>query len=111
MAAWSPVNTLPDLAGLVAAKPAATFAAPAPAAAPAPFAAPLGYATPGSMTNSGVALTTRSMDMLRQTRPWARFLSIMMLIGAGLMLVGGFAMMVMGAGSSAAARRPASRRS
>lgn len=39
----------------------------------------------------------RSANMLRQTKPWVRFISVMMFIGSAFMVLGGFFMMVSGA--------------
>lgn len=40
-----------------------------------------------------------TVEMLRQTKPWVRFLSIMGFIGAGMMILGGLIMGVAGAAS------------
>ena len=119
MANWQPAGTVPDLMPRAAAAAAGApssapvFSAPtvsiseAPAAqsqqaaypnasydsAPAaagPYAqpgyAPLSYASPGQGV---VMVSERGLELLRQTRPWARFISIMMLIGGALYAVFG----------------------
>ena len=44
-----------------------------------------------------IILTNKGMKFLRQTRPWARFMSIIVFIGAGLMLLAGIMMFLFGA--------------
>jgi hypothetical protein len=73
MTDWVPASQAP---GLSAAPPAA-------GADPHPPGV-IGYAAP---TSEGVFATPRAMEMLRKTRPWARFLSVVIFIGAGLMLL------------------------
>ena len=52
------------------------------------------YATPrqaipyASHTGSDVPVTPRTLDLLRQTRPWVLFIAILMFIWAGIMCVG-----------------------
>lgn len=36
----------------------------------------------------------RSVNMLRQTKPWVRFMSVIMFIGSGFMILGGLVMMI-----------------
>lgn len=60
----------------------------APNAPASAGAADLGYHS-GEMMASG-----RAIDMLRQTGPWVRFLSILMFIGAGLFALIAFVIMV-----------------
>jgi hypothetical protein len=83
MAQWAALNTVPELAGV----------ARAPAA--------LNYAMPAS-AGAGVLATPVSLDMLRKTKPWVRLVSIVMLIGAGLMLVFG----ILAIGMSATSNTP-----
>jgi GYF domain 2 len=64
----------------------------APAVVPAGYVpvagtAPLGYYEPAG--KGEVNLTRRAMEMLRQTKPWARFVSIMLYIVAALFTGGG----------------------
>ena len=47
--------------------------------------------TTGDVVSQGVTL------QLQKTKPWVRFMSVLMFIGAGLMLLGGIAMGVLGA--------------
>lgn len=71
---WVPARQAPELS-----------ASPSPASFPSPYpTGVIGYAAP---TSDGVFATPRALDMLRQTRPWARFLSIIIFIGSGLMFV------------------------
>ncbi len=80
------------------------YLAPAPTAAQGtadPYASPPagGYGSPplggyGPTTNQRVEVSDASVDMLRQTRPWVLFLSVMSFIGAGLTFLGGIAVMV-----------------
>lgn len=94
MVAWVPVSQVSGLSAAPAAAPfpIAATAAPAPAiAAPTPQSDPalaqLAYATPVSMSGAGVMATGRSLDLLRQTRPWVRLISIVMLVLIGLFVV------------------------
>ena len=95
MANWVRAAEVNGLAFAAAAP--APFVAGAPAAAqppyaPIPTAAPvdpslLGYYAP---TGKGdVNLNRRGLEMLRQTKPWVRFMSVIMFILAGFMVVGG----------------------
>jgi hypothetical protein len=45
----------------------------------------------------GIALTSEAQQYLNQTRPWARFVSIMMFIGSGFAALLGLGMIVLGA--------------
>lgn len=57
---------------------------------------------PGSGTGVGgfgataVSLTDRGEQYLEQTRPWVRFMSVMMFIGAGLLVLLGISLMLAG---------------
>jgi len=42
-----------------------------------------------------ILLTEKGQKFLNQTRPWVRFLSIMVFIGAGFMVIGGLAMLLL----------------
>ena len=81
-----------------------------PYASPA-LTAPYGSPGPGMpyRTDDRAEVSDAAVEMLRQTKPWVTFLSIMAFIGSGLMLLGGGAMMLMGAitgGKSTAAALP-----
>ncbi len=54
-------------------------------------------ATKSSDVGGSDASMTRVADMLRQTKPWVRLISVLMLIGSAFMVFGGVAMMAMGA--------------
>lgn len=43
--------------------------------------------------HDSITCTPRTIHLLRQTRPWARIMAIMIFIAAGLMILGGVAMM------------------
>lgn len=62
-----------------------------PVSSPNPYQAPAGNLTGG--TGFGAAapgtVTAKTIEMLRQTGPWVRFLSILGFVLAALMLVGG----------------------
>lgn len=56
----------------------------------------LTYEGPSSPT--GIVATAKSLEMLRQTKPWVWFMGILLFIGGGLMVVGGLiASVVIGA--------------
>jgi hypothetical protein len=111
LAEWTPVSRLPEVAAAPAAavppRPAVIHAAPAPAPSHDPYAgqvnpygAPaaggsslLSYQTPGGMDTP---VSPRALEMLRQTKPWVRFISVLTFIVAGLMALGGFGMLVGG---------------
>ena len=66
--------------------------APATPASAAPSVGTLHY----SMPSSGLpAFTAQAMEMLRQTRPWVRFMGIMLYIIAGLSAAGGIVLFVL----------------
>jgi hypothetical protein len=48
-----------------------------------------------------IPVTPLMIDHLRATKPWVRFISILMFISVGFMFLGGLAMMFLGAMSSA----------
>jgi hypothetical protein len=59
---------------------------------------PIEYASPGMLQYSSrqmeaLMFTPRAMDMLRQTRPWVRLVSILMFIGAALAILGVLSML------------------
>jgi len=69
-----------------------------------PYASPALTASYGSpdpgmpyRTDDRAEVSDAAVEMLRQTKPWVTFLSVMAFIGSGLMLLGGGAMMLMGA--------------
>ena len=41
-----------------------------------------------------VAATARALDMLRETRPWVRFVSVLMFVAVGLMILSGLVLLV-----------------
>ena len=86
MSAWTPAGQVPALSGGGGGGPSM-----------------LGYRG-AEMGNSG--LSQHAMEMLRQTKPWTRFVSIMMFIGAGFMILGGVGMMAVGATMGFGRRSP-----
>ena len=74
------------------------YSAPAPEA---PYGSPpaggYGGGIPGGVTEDRATVTEMAVEMLRQTKPWVMFLSVMSFIGSGLMLLGGIFMIVAGA--------------
>lgn len=84
---WVKVATVPELQTARSTAEAVGVANAAPAAA-------LSYQSVGV---GEVMANSRAIDMLRQTGPWVRFMSVLMFIGSALMIVGGVAMMAIGA--------------
>jgi hypothetical protein len=66
-----------------------------------PYQTPSFSADKASVADSDLKLD-RKAEMLRQTKPWVRFMSVMMLIGSVFMVLGGIVLMV----SSAAGAFP-----
>lgn len=54
------------------------------------------YDTPGIPQQTGVTATAATLDHLRRTKPWVRFISVMCFIGGALLLVAGFLFAVIG---------------
>jgi uncharacterized membrane protein (DUF485 family) len=52
-------------------------------------------------------VSEQSVEMLRQTRPWVMLMGVLCFIGSAFMLLGGFAMLAMGALASATAKSAA----
>jgi hypothetical protein len=96
MPQWQPAGQVPELAGGFAGSRAAP-----PAAVPVRPAV-IGYSSPSSQT--GIVCTNRALEMLRQTKPWVRLMSIVILVVAGLVALGGLclggAIMIGGASRS-----------
>ena len=67
-----------------------------PPVAQAPYAS---YVQPVA---AGTSVSEGAIEMLRLTRPWVMFMSVVFFLGAGLMLLGGLAVMAMSALASAA---------
>ncbi len=49
-----------------------------------------------STSDAPGSVASTTIDLLRQTRPWVRFMSVMSFIGSGFMLIFGVAVMVIG---------------
>ena len=85
MSQWLAASQVPALAG----------AAHAPQAAATPYggASTLGY----QGTDTGTSgISQRALDMLRQTKPWTRFFSILIFIFVGIIVLVALGMLVMG---------------
>ncbi len=69
------------------------------------------YATPvaGNYSSPNAGNSAISQGVLQQlagTKPWVRFISVMMFIGAGFLLLGGLAMGLMGGAIASASKNP-----
>jgi hypothetical protein len=72
------------------------YSPPSPYAAPAPTAP--GYLEPPAMAPGPAgAVSETAVELLRQTRPWVIFLSVLCFVGSGLCLLAGLFMLVAGA--------------
>lgn len=87
MQTWTAASKVPDLqaSGAASAEQAAAPAAPSPV---------LHYSMPQT---EPLVVTPHAIEMLRQTRPWARFIAVLTFIGAGLMIVAALGLLVVGA--------------
>jgi hypothetical protein len=108
-AAAAPAAPQPQYAPAAAYQPAQatypqpSYAQPAYAAGPygqagpaqPAYGSPLSYASPGQ---GPLSASPRALEMLRQTRPWVLFLSILMFIGIGLYAVMGIFYLIMSIG-------------
>ena len=83
---WIAASTVPGLfpSGETA---AAAMGGPAPTPAQAPAFAQLAGVLPYQGGGVPVGVSATTMDVLRRTRPWVLFLSILGFIGTGLMLI------------------------
>jgi len=74
------------------------YSAPAPEG---PYGNPpaggYGGGVPGGVTGDRADVTEMAVEMLRQTKPWVMFLSVMSFLGSAFMLLGGIFMIVAGA--------------
>lgn len=87
MSEWLPARRVPALVFPAAAPAPASEPAYAETFAPAAPAQvqSLAYQTPGG---DATPVTRRTIDMLRQTRPWVILFAVLMFLGAGLLLIG-----------------------
>ena len=70
-----------------------------------PYAPPGAASGPAQMASAGATsagLSELAIEMLRQTRPWVLFLGILSFIGAGLVVIAGIGVAVMGLVAGAA---------
>ena len=88
LAEWTPAARVPALAHVFGGAPMGQMGSPLDALGNANM---LNYR---GMDTGGSGLSPRATDLLRQTKPWARFIAIIMFIGAGFMLIGGLGFMV-----------------
>jgi hypothetical protein len=103
MADWLPASQVDKLRESSYLNPTPAMAAGAPqpvtgVGGHAGAASGMQYARPGVLNYSmpqmeSLAFTPRAMDMLRATKPWVRFISILILIGAVFLI--GFAVLIM----------------
>src|SRR5262249_52791165 len=82
---WLPAGRVPLLKDLLS-QPA--LSAPIPEGDPA-NAVPADVLQYSSPNVEMFTVTARALEMLRKTRPWVRFISILMMVFAGLMLLMG----------------------
>lgn len=74
------------------------YLAPAEAPpAPDPNLHPYGYGTGGGAGGNRAEVSDMACEMLRSTKPWVTFLSVMSFIGSAFMLLGGLFVMAAGA--------------
>ncbi len=84
---WTPAGQIPQIIGGAAAPPQAT---PGYGGYQSQSAAQsLSYST------GGVMATARAMDLLRQTKPWARLMGVVAIVMSGLIMVLGLALIGM----------------
>jgi len=62
---------------------------------------PVPHPNPPSPTPGGPGISPRTSEALRRTRPWVMFMSILMWVGVGFMLIGGVFMLFAGVAGSA----------
>ena len=77
-----------------------SFGAPEPN--PNPYSSPAtgprpGFIEPPSSNDPPIVVTKYMLEMLRQTKPWVRFMSVMGFLGAALMMILGAFMIILGA--------------
>jgi hypothetical protein len=68
-----------------------------------PYSSPVSHAQPPSFSTSS-AISQGVLAQLAGTKPWVRFMSVLMFIGAGFMLLGALIMLVMGGTIAASAK-------
>jgi hypothetical protein len=96
---WKPIRDVPELQAALTSR-AAALRAPAAASTVTP-----GYASPNAAqplayqnlrSDTGLVVSSLAIEMLRQTKPWVRFVSVMLFVNCGLIVLA--AMFVMLAG-------------
>jgi hypothetical protein len=112
---WKKVKDVPELAAAMRPTQKPTAAAPAPVAQPThpqpatqptyqPQGQPLQYQQAYSPSGQ-LMFTPRAMEMLRQTKPWVRFLAIMGFIITGFVVLAALVMLILGLGGMASGGR------
>lgn len=90
MANWTAIQEVPEL------QPAPTPIAPQPN----PYAAPQTNVNPPAQAETQAAgpVTAEAVELLRKTKPWVRFFSVLGIIGIVLMALGAMAMVLLNFG-------------
>ena len=68
-----------------------------------PYSSPTPYVQPPSFSTSA-AVSQGVLAQLAGTKPWVRFMSVLMFVGAGFMLLAGLVMLVAGGSIAASAK-------
>lgn len=114
--AWTPASQVPALLPAPAPPPAPVYTPPPPAPAPvyappppapaprpvpapqpAPVPQPAWAPSPQQAPVAGGDVSQEVVELLRKTKPWVRFLSVLGFIGLALMILAGLASLVMAA--------------
>jgi hypothetical protein len=114
MPEWKKVKDVAELAPALASHSAASAPAtitqptytqePAQAYEPQAQSQPLQYQQAYS-TSGQIMFTPAAMEMLRQTKPWVRFIAILGFIVTGFIVLGALIMLILGAGGIASGGR------
>lgn len=106
LADWKPIKEVPELASAMpAAQPAAAApVAATPVAQPTYQQQPLQYQQAYS-TSGQIMFTPTAMEMLRQTKPWVRFMGVLLFVITGLIVAGALVMLFVGVVGAASSPR------
>ncbi|CAA9376954.1 MAG: hypothetical protein AVDCRST_MAG64-359 [uncultured Phycisphaerae bacterium] len=113
LAEWMPASQVPGLFGAAEGEAAAADVSTegSPVAGPGPGAAPYYPAPPAVLPYQGggvpVGISARTMELLRQTRPWVIFFSVLGFLLTGLMLLAGTVVTFAGLATPRGSRMPA----
>ncbi len=99
---WKPIRDVPELQAALTSRAVASRAQAATpnvvgehrTSAVAPAAQALAYQNPRG--DSGLAVSHIAIEMLRQTKPWVRFVSVMLFVNCGLIVIAALAVMLAG---------------